>query len=121
MRHEKSAQQVHNRAEKKCTTKSGRRPARDTVDFWRKRIFRAGQVRDGREYQSPNFSVHIQSHGQRHRISLGTSDAELAARKAKQFYITVRAIGWRQALGELQPEKVQNKSAQTVGEFLEEI
>jgi hypothetical protein len=45
----------------------------------------------------------------------------LAARKAKQFYVTVRANGWVQALEKLHPEKVQNKSEQTVGEFLDEL
>jgi hypothetical protein len=117
MKHDKSARKVQYRADKKCNTKSGRSPSRDTVDFWRKRIFRSAH----QEYQSPNFSVQIQCHGRRQSISLGTSDAELAAHKAKQFYITVRAIGWAQALGELQPEKFQKKSEQTVGEFLDEL
>ena len=44
-------------------------------------------IHDSQKRTSPNFA-NFQCHGERQTLSLGTSDRELAARKAQKLYIT---------------------------------
>ena len=119
----------NNEEQKKCirtaqakSSPNQRSLSRDHLDFWRKRIIKPRySTQDGQKRSSPNFAVQIQCHGRRQTITLATSDRELAARKAQKLYITVRAIGWENALAELLPAKNQKKSILTVGDFLAEI
>jgi integrase len=95
--------------------------SKDSVGYWRTRIYKPIYTHDGGAQQSKNWSVQIQCHGQRQTLSLGTTNRETAASKAQRIYIDVRAHGWVQALGKPQPEQTKRKANATVGEFFDEL
>jgi integrase len=67
---------------------------REHLRYWGVRIF----LQKG----SPYYFVHLQYGGERHKLSLGTSNPAVAARKARALYNQIRADGWEATLANRQ-------------------
>jgi integrase len=104
-------------------TKSGKQVAntitrgagKNDSRYWRSRIFRA---KNARKEKSPHYSMRLQMRGQRMAFSLGTGNAEAAARKAANVYTDFLTLGVQGALGKYRPQKAAD-SITTVGEWIE--
>jgi integrase len=83
--------------------------------YWRSRIFRPINARGE---TSPHYSMRLQIRGQRMAFSLGTGNAEAAARKAANVYIDFLTLGVEGALAKYRPQKAAD-SINTVGEWIE--
>jgi integrase len=83
--------------------------------YWRSRIFRP---KNARKEMSPHYSMRLQIHGQRMAFSLGTGNAEAAARRAANVYKDFLTHGVQGALAKYRPQKAAD-SITTVGEWIE--
>src|SRR6266436_1954759 len=103
----KSGKQVANRV----TRGVGKNDSR----YWRSRIFRPINARGE---ASPHYSMRLQMRKQRMAFSLGTGNAEAAARKAANVYTDFLTLGAEGALVKYRPQKAA-ESITTVGEWIE--
>ena len=90
------------------------------IRYWRDVVFRP-TARAGKQDRRaiPQFYVKIQFQGRRETIPLRTNNQEKAADEAKQFYLSLVANGWEQALLEINPHKKAPKAATaTVGDLI---
>src|SRR5262249_6492066 len=83
--------------------------------YWRSRIYRPINARGE---VSPHYSMRLQMRGQRMAFSLGTGNAEAAARKAANVYTDFLTLGVEAALAKHRPQKAAD-SISTVGEWIE--
>src|SRR5215467_1281053 len=83
--------------------------------YWRSRIFRPINARGE---TSPHYSMRLQIHGRRMAFSLGTGNAEAAARKAANVYTDFLTLGVEAALAKHRPQKTAESIA-TVGQWIE--
>ena len=83
--------------------------------FWRSRIFRPVNARGE---TSPHYSMRLQMRGQRMAFSLGTGNAEAAARSAANVYTDFLTLGVEGALAKHRPQKAA-EDITTVGEWIE--
>src|SRR6266480_2347626 len=83
--------------------------------YWRSRIFRPVNARGE---VSPHYSMRLQIHGQRMAFSLGTGNAEAAARKAAHLYTDFLTLGVQGALAKYRPQKAAD-SITTIGQWIE--
>jgi integrase len=83
--------------------------------YWRSRIFRPVNARGE---ASPHYSMRLQIRGQRMAFSLGTGNAEAAARRAANVYTDFLTLGVEGALAKYRPQKNAD-SITTVGEWIE--
>jgi integrase len=104
---EKSGKQVAN----SITRGVGKNDSR----YWRSRIFRPVNARGE---VSPHYSMRLQIRGQRMAFSLGTGNAEAAARGAANVYTDFLKLGVEGALAKYRPQKAADSIA-TVGEWIE--
>jgi integrase len=92
------------------------------LPHWRKKIFKAYSVRDGKRYQSPNWMAAFSHQGKRESLSLETSNHEAAAARAKDLFIYLKANGWDKWREQFKPQSVkkdQPQSDATVGAYLQ--
>lgn len=71
-------------------------------------------------HDSANYSIQLQSRGQRAWFSLGTPNKKTAAAKASEIYSFVQAHGWVSALERFKPESPAKLDNITVGMLIEE-
>jgi len=98
-----------------------RRSPKTHKDYWKPRLERHTYTRNGQLVEVNEFSVRIQHLGKRRSFALGTTNAETAATKARDIYLTVIGKGWEAAEREFAPGMLVEKDAPTIGEFLSEI
>jgi integrase len=103
----KSGKQVAN----KFTRGAGKNDSR----YWRSRIFRPINARGE---ISPHYSMRLQMRGQRMAFSLGTGNAEAAARRAANVYTDFLTLGVQGALAKYRPQK-STDNITTLGEWIE--
>jgi integrase len=82
--------------------------------YWRKRIYRPFNARGE---ASPHYSMRLQMRGERWSFSLGTGNAEAAARKAATVYTDFLTLGVEAALAKYRPQKAAD-SITTVGQWI---
>jgi integrase len=83
--------------------------------YWRSRIYRPINARGE---ASPHYSMRLQMRKQRMGFSLGTGNAEAAARKAANVYTDFLTLGIEGALAKHRPQKAADIIA-TVGQWIE--
>jgi integrase len=83
--------------------------------YWRSRIYRPINARGE---ASPHYSMRLQMRKQRMAFSLGTGNAEAAARKAANVYTDFLTLGIEGALAKHRPQKAADSIA-TVGQWIE--
>src|SRR5436305_455734 len=83
--------------------------------YWRSRVFRP---RNARRETSPHYCMRLQMRGRRMAFSLGTGNAEAAARKAANVYTDFLTLGFEGALAKYRPQKTAD-GITTVGEWIE--
>jgi hypothetical protein len=103
----KSGKQVAN----KVTRGAGKNDSR----YWRSRIFRPVNARGE---TSPHYSMRLQIQRQRMAFSLGTGNADAAARKAANVYTDFLTLGIQGALAKYRPQKAAD-SITRMGEWIE--
>jgi integrase len=104
-------------------TKSGKQVAntltrgvgKNDSRYWRSRIYRPFNARGE---ASPHYSMRLQMRKQRMAFSLGTGNAEAAARKAANVYTDFLTLGIEVALAKHRPQKA-TESITTVGQWIE--
>src|SRR5438552_8082188 len=104
-------------------TKSGKQVAntitrgagKNDSRYWRSRIF---MPINARGETSPHYSMRLQMRKQRMAFSLGTGNAEAAARKAANVYTDFLTLGVEGALARYRPQKTAD-GITTVGEWIE--
>jgi integrase len=104
---EKNGKQVANT----ITRGAGKNDSR----YWRSRIFRPINARGE---ASPHYSMRLQIRGHRMSFSLGTGNAEAAARRAANVYTDFLTLGVEGALAKYRPQKAAD-SIGTVGEWID--
>ena len=84
---------------------------REHLRYWRVRIFK--------QNRSPYYYVHLQYQGQRHKLSLETSNPDAAAARARSLYEQIRANGWEATLANRQPQRPEPDTADcTLGAYI---
>jgi len=83
--------------------------------YWRSRIYRPINARGE---ASPHYAMRLQMRGQRMAFSLGTGNAEAAARKAANVYTDFLTLGIQAALAKHRPQKA-TESITTIGQWIE--
>src|SRR6266404_1516246 len=83
--------------------------------YWRSRIFRPINAHGE---TSPHYSMRLQMRRHRMAFSLGTGNAEAAARRAANVYTDFLTLGVQGALAKNRPQKAAD-SITTVGEWIE--
>ena len=83
--------------------------------YWRSRIFRPVNDRGG---VSPHYAMRLQFRGKRTALSLGTGNADAAARMAANVYTDFLTLGFDAALAKRRPSKPTVESIATVGEWV---
>ena len=105
-------------------TNEGNRASKFTPAYWRPRLFQPTYGSGDGLRNVEEFYCQIQSAGRREKIALGTNNREEASRTAARLFKTIAAKGWKVALAEVLPGKVERKAASgcpTIGEFLAAI
>jgi integrase len=83
--------------------------------YWRSRIYRPFNAHGE---ASPHYSMRLQMRGHRMSFSLGTGNAEAAARKAANVYNDFLSLGVEGAFAKYRPQKSADSIA-TVGQWIE--
>jgi integrase len=92
-----------------------RRVGKNDSRYWRSRIFRPLNARG---QASPHYSMRLQMKGKRMAFSLGTGNADAAARKAAGVYTDFLVLGVEATLAKHRPQKAADRIA-SVGEWIE--
>ena len=97
---------------------AGARYGKTDVRYWRKRIFRPSYTRNGSRCSVGHYAVKLQYAGRRESIPQETANSEIAAQKAREIYLFLKANGWDQTIAKFKPSKRRADSEiETVGEF----
>jgi integrase len=112
---EHSGSSLNTKSGKQVANKFTRGAGKNDSRYWRSRIFRPVNARGE---TSPHYSMRLQIHRQRMSFSLGTGNAEAAARKAATVYTDFLTLGVQGALARYRPQKAADSIA-TVGEWIE--
>src|SRR6516162_8128704 len=84
---------------------------REHLRYWRVRIFK--------QNRSPYYYVHLQYQGQRHKLSLETSNLEAAAARARALYDQIRTHGWEATLANRSPQRPETTTTDcTLGAYI---
>ena len=95
--------------------------SRTHAGYWKDRLEKRCYTRDGELHEVNEWSVRIQHLGKRQSFALRSSNAETAAIKARDLYMTVVSKGWAAAEAEYNPAMIIRKDDPTLGEFLGEV
>jgi integrase len=112
---EQSGSSLNTKSGKQVANTITRGAGKNDSRYWRSRIFRPINARGE---TSPHYSMRLQIHRQRMAFSLGTGNAEAAARKAANVYTDFLTLGIQGALAKYRPQKPADSIA-TVGEWIE--
>src|SRR5215469_1838328 len=94
-----SGELPQNSGQKKCGEKCATLSrSKDELRYWKDKI---RQVPN-----SPYFYIELQRDKVRRKVSLGTSNKDAAARRAREIWNFVRAFGWRAYIEKFEPDKV---------------
>src|SRR5260221_10237368 len=93
-----------------------RRLPKTHKDYWKARLERHCYTHEGKLHEVNEWSVRIQHLGQRKSFALGTANAEAAAVKGRDIYLSIVAKGWQAAQSLFNPEMLIRKDDPTVGE-----
>jgi integrase len=91
------------------------------LNFWKKRLFKNSYTRGGQKIEINEWSVKIQHLGRRKTFSLGTTNKELAAGKARDIFVTIVGKGWEAADGVFNPAMLVRKDDPTLADFFAEV
>jgi integrase len=112
---EQSGSSLNKKSGKHVANTVTRGAGKNDSRYWRSRIFRPINARGE---MSPHHSMRLQMRGQRMSFSLGTGNAEAAARKAANVYTDFLTLGVQGALAKYRSQKAAD-SITTVGEWIE--
>lgn len=95
---------------------------RSHAGHWKARLFRPTYTRDGIHCEVNDLAVRIQHGGRRQTFTLGTTNQEAAAIKARDLYLTVKGAGWDAALAKFKPDTQSDpKLDVTLGDYLSAV
>src|SRR5438105_4497879 len=92
---EQSGSSLNTKSGKQVANTLSRGLGKNDSRYWRSRIYRPINARGE---ASPHYSMRLQMRGQRMAFSLGTGNAEAAARKAANVYTDFLTLGVEGAL-----------------------
>jgi integrase len=121
---QKSSEDLRNTSEpKKCASSVQALPGLSKTDlrYWRARVFKPTYTKGDSQHESPNWAVYVQHRGRRHKWSLGTSNREVAAAKAKDIFLSLQAHGWDATVQKYRPKLAEKKPDPTIGGFIAEV
>jgi integrase len=110
---EQSGSSLNTKSGKQVANTITRGAGKNDSRYWRSRIFRPVNARGE---ASPHYSMRLQMRGQRMSFTLGTGNAEAAARKAANVYTDFLTLGVEGALAKYRPQKGEDIA--TIGEYL---
>jgi integrase len=111
----KSGADLNTKSGKQVANTLTRGAGKNDSRYWRSRIYRPINARGE---ASPHYSMRLQMRGQRMAFSLGTGNAEAAARKAANVYADFLTLGVEAALAKYRPQKA-TESITTIGQWIE--
>jgi integrase len=97
------------------------RLSKTDLRYWRDRVFKPTYTRGANRLEAPNWAVHVQYRGRRHKWSLGTPNREAAAAKARDIFLSLQAAGWEATIACYRPKLAEKKPNVSVGEFIAEL
>jgi integrase len=106
---------LNKKSGKQVANMTARGVGKNDSRYWRSRIFRPINARGE---TSPHYSMRLQIHRRRMAFSLGTGNAEAAARKAANVYTDFLTLGVEGALAKYRPHKPP-ESITTIGEWIQ--
>jgi integrase len=111
----KTGSDLNTKSGKQVANTLSRGAGKNDSRYWRKRIYRPFNARGE---ASPHYSMRLQMRGNRWSFSLGTGNAEAAARKAASVYNDFLTLGAEAALAKHRPQKAAD-TITTVGQWIE--
>src|SRR6266480_645352 len=112
---EQSGSSLNTKSGKQVANTLSRGVGKNDSRYWRSRIYRPINAR---AEVSPHYSMRLQMRRRRMAFSLGTGNAEAAARKAANVYTDFLTLGVEGALAKYRPQKAAD-SINTIGEWIE--
>jgi len=93
--------------------------------YWKSRLEHRTYTREGKTFEVAEWSVRIHLNGMRKSFDLETANAEEAAAKPRDIYLSILAKGWSTTIDKLAPHllpRVEMESdSPSVGGFLSEV
>jgi integrase len=111
----KSGSSLNTKSGTQVANKIARGVGKNDSRYWRSRIYRPINARGE---VSPHYSMRLQTRKRRMAFSLGTGNADAAARKAANVYTDFLTLGVEAALAKYRPQKTTDRIA-TVGEWIQ--
>lgn len=94
--------------------------AKTDARYWQSKVFRPSYVRGGRKFENRSYAARIAWNHRRHTFSLGTSNAENAAKQAARIFSSLLVDGWESTLAKFAPSYAPKPARiGTIGEFIE--
>src|SRR5262249_14097865 len=112
---ERTGSSLNQKSGKQMANTFTRAAGKNDSRYWRSRIFRPVNARGE---ASPHYSMRLEIRGHRMAISLGTGNAEAAARSAANVYTDFLTLGVEGALAKHRPQKAADTITR-VGEWIE--
>src|SRR5687768_4546270 len=94
--------------------KTKARLSRTDSRYWKDKL---KKVISGSGTQNPNYSIHIAHLGKRMRFPLGTPNADAAAKRAQEIFLSLKTNGWESTLAAFKPKSAKPTQTATIGEF----
>lgn len=91
------------------------------LGYWKKRLLKNSYTHGGQTFEVNEWSVKIQHLGRRKTFSLGTTNRELAAGKARDIYLSILAKGWDQTEAQFNPGMLVRKDDPSLADFFVEV
>lgn len=96
--------------------------SKGTYDYWYKRVRKNSFKRkDGSTYTSPDYEVYMSLDGKQTRFNLESGNKDVAAEKALEIFMYIRANGASATLQKYKKNPTNAVTAPTVGDLLTEI
>jgi integrase len=111
---EQSGSSLNQKSGKQVANNFTRGAGKNDSRYWRSRIFRPVNARGE---TSQHYTMRLQMRGHRMAFSLGTGNADGAARRAANVYTDFLTLGVEGALAKYRPQKATD-SITTVGEWI---
>lgn len=115
---------IQNRTATGQTTGEGRtqRHSKTHQDYWKKKLRRRSYVdRGGERVEIPEWQVRMFHLNREGWFNLGTVNQSAAAVKARDIWLSLKAVGWAATESKFKPSPTAKLQVCTVGEFIGDV
>lgn len=94
---------------------------KDDRRYWRNKVKKRTYKTGDGQLPVAHWQVRLTANGKEHWFNLGTENRDLAAAKAREIYLHLKANGVEQTTEVYKPKPVANKAVLTIGEYIDAV